>query len=82
MGKSESKLKFNRDIYNRKAIFSEIRPFCHLAKEHDYMEICEWENGEGFDVEISSSAATRFQITWGEYDLLKKLIKCINKHEA
>jgi len=35
--------------YNRSAKFAELKPYDHTAKEHDFMEVCEWHNGEGFD---------------------------------
>jgi len=64
--------------YKRKAIFSDLKTFDIIAKEGDFIEVCEWKNGEGFDVEICSTLDTRFQLTWGEYDALKKLVKELN----
>lgn len=61
--------------YNRKSIFSKLKGYCTFAKEHDYIEVTEWKNGEGFDVDINSSNNTRFQITHGEFKSLKKMIK-------
>lgn len=65
--------------YNRKAIFSNLKKYCSLAEEDSFIEITEWNNGEGFDVEIQSKLSTRFQLTWGEYDAIKKLIKELNR---
>lgn len=61
--------------YTRKAVFSYLKKYDHLADEHDYIEITEWKNGEGFDVEIIGKLSTRFQLTWGEFEALKKLVK-------
>lgn len=61
----------------RKSISDDLRVYDHLAKENDYIEITEWTNGEGFDVDIS--ARERFSITWGEFTAVKKLIKAIYK---
>lgn len=61
--------------YTRKAVFSYLKKYDHLADEHDYIEVTEWKNGEGFDVEIIGKLSTRFQLTWGEFEALKKLVK-------
>jgi len=63
--------------YNRKAIFAELTEFDYLAKPNDYIEVCEWHNGEGFDVEVSGNVMpdSRFQLTWGQYEAMKALIK-------
>lgn len=63
------------DKYMRKAVFSELKKYDHIADENDYIEITEWKNGEGFDVDIVGKLSTRFQLTWGEYAALKKLVK-------
>ena len=64
--------------YTRKAIFDTLKKYDHTAKEHDFIEITEWYNGEGFDVEVQSSLSTRFQLTWGQFKALKKLIKVLD----
>jgi hypothetical protein len=63
------------DSYSRNAVFAELEQFCTMAKEHDYIEITEWYNGEGFDVNINSTTQASFEMTWGQYTALKKLIK-------
>jgi len=67
------------DKYKRKAIFDELNRYDLIAGKNDYIEVTEWHNGEGFDVEISSKLGARFQLTYGEYNALKKLVKKINK---
>ena len=61
--------------YKKKAVFDSLKKYDHFAEEHDFIEITEWNNGEGFDVEINSKLSTRFQLTFGEYDALKKIVK-------
>ena len=61
--------------YTRKAVFSYLKKYDYTANEQDFIEITEWKNGEGFDVEIVGKLSTRFQLTWGEYTALKKLVK-------
>ena len=65
--------------YNRKACFSELKQFCTHASENDYMELTEWENGEGFDVSISSKEGNQLvQLTWGEFEALTALAAFIS----
>lgn len=63
------------DKYTKKAVFSELKKYDPLAGEDDFIEVTEWKSGEGFDVEIVGKLSTRFQLTWGEYAALKKLVK-------
>jgi hypothetical protein len=72
--------KSTMEQYSRTAIFDELKNYCYLSKEHDYIEICEWYNGEGFDVEISGKPGAKFQLTWGQLDALNALIKELNKN--
>lgn len=66
----------------RKTIFEELKGHCSFAKEHDYIEVTEWTNGEGYDIDINMvNLKERFQLTYGSFKLLKKLIKELNKYE-
>jgi hypothetical protein len=57
--------------YIRNAKFTELKPYDHLAKEHDFIELCEWYNGEGFDVTFSDRKS--ISLTWGEFEALQAL---------
>lgn len=59
----------------RRSIFSEIDDYCYLSKEHDYIEITEWSNGDGFDIDICTEGSQILRITWGQFKLLKKMAK-------
>lgn len=66
--------------YDKKAAFSELKAYCTHAKDHDFIEVTEWKNGEGFDVEIASAhLPQRFQLTHGGFKAMKKLIKKLTK---
>ncbi len=68
--------------YKRQAVFGELKDFCLLSKEHDYIEVCEWHNGEGFDVEVfSNNTSQQFQLTWGQFKLLIKLVTKLESNE-
>jgi hypothetical protein len=58
--------------YQRKSKFTELKNYDHLAKEHSFMEVTEWHNGEGFDVTVSDERT--FSLTWGEFECLQALI--------
>jgi len=61
--------------YTRKAIFSELKPFCHFAGDDDFIEITEWYSGEGYDVNISSkNRSEQFSLTDGELQALLHLM--------
>jgi len=67
------------ETYTKKTVFTELKVYDAFANEHDYIEVTEWRNGEGFDVEIVGVLSTRFQLTWGGYNALKKLVKTIGE---
>lgn len=56
----------------RKAKFTELKPYCCSAKEHDYIEVTEWSNGIGFDVNINDQK--HISMTWGQYEALQVLV--------
>ena len=61
------------ELYERKSKFTgNLKAYCHHHKEHDYMEVTEWHNGEGFDVNIDGKQT--FSLTWGEYECMQALV--------
>ena len=66
-----SKIKVDQ----RWASFSELKGYCHLSGDNDYMEVTEWTNGEGYDIVIDrKSGVEKFSLTHGEWQLLQVLI--------
>lgn len=62
--------------YTRNAAFTELAEFDHFAKPSDFVEICEWYNGEGIDITISARDENKsISLTFGEFDAIKKLMK-------
>lgn len=59
------------ETYERKSRFTELKPYCHHAKDDDFMEVTEWYNGEGFDVVIGNEQ--RFSLTDGQFQALMAL---------
>lgn len=62
------------EVYDRKAKFTELKKYCHLAKENDFIEVTEWKNGEGFDVHMSSDGNKTFSLSWGEFEALQSCV--------
>lgn len=69
----------NMEKYKRRAVYTNLSKYDPFVTEDDYIEVCEWKNGEGFDVDISSKTDVRFTLTYSEYKALKKLVKELKK---
>ena len=68
------------DTNNRKNHFTSLKPYCIFAKEHCYIEVTEWANGEGKDVEINSNGRERsFKLTHGEFQALCVLFNYVEE---
>jgi hypothetical protein len=65
--------------YKRKAVFCNLKEFDASAKEHSYIEITEWNNGDGFDINAFNYSDRNISISYCEFDLIKKLVKKLNK---
>lgn len=62
-------------VDQRRAVFAELKAYCMHSGDHDYMEVTEWSNGEGYDVAIShKDGVESFGITHGGWELLQVLI--------
>jgi hypothetical protein len=59
---------------NRKSIVDTLRKYDYLAKEDDRIEICEWTNGDGFDISINDKIIS---LTRGTIDAIEYLIKTL-----
>jgi hypothetical protein len=61
-------------INNRRAIMQPLNTGIH--KDHDFIEVTEWTNGEGWDVTLSDRS---FSLHYTEFRMLKKIIKHLEK---
>ena len=67
----------NIETYNRPAICCSLVDFDPMfAEETDFVEVCEWKNGMGYDVAVND---THFSFTIGEFKAIEYLIKQLNK---
>ncbi len=67
-----SKLEITKN--DRRALMTTLNDAWHEA--HDFIEVTEWSNGEGWDIAINEK---HFQLHFTEWDVLKKLIKKFDK---
>lgn len=54
----------------RKSVYEELNKFDYLAKKNDFIEVTEWNNGEGWDININDKI---FQLTDGELKAINYL---------
>ena len=58
------------DVVNRKSISDDLHKYDYLAKEHSFIEVTEWANGEGWDITIDDKVMS---LTYGQLDAIKYL---------
>jgi len=59
------------EVYDRKARQVLLKQYCHCAKEHDFMEVVEWANGEGMDFNVGDAIVS---MTYGQFKALTVLV--------
>lgn len=62
------------EFNNRKSVHDELRKYCILAKKDDFIEVCEWTNGEGWDVTLNDKIIS---LTYGELDAINYLTRTL-----
>ena len=70
------KKDFKFNIKDRKSVNADLNDFCYLAKPHDFIEVTNWSNFDGYDITIGEKQIT---LTIGELDAIKALVKKLNK---
>jgi len=61
-----------------------INILCNIedsSAKDSYVSVTEWANGSGFDVEIMEGDSENFSMTWEAWQVLKKIVKRLNKGE-
>jgi hypothetical protein len=59
----------------RRTVYADLNTYCHMAKPHDMVEVCEWTNGEGWDVTLGNR---QLMLTHGELQAI--LVLCNTPH--
>ena len=64
--------------YNRSAICCCLSDFDPVfAEDSDFIEVCTWKNGEGYDITINERS---YSFTIGELDAINYLVEQLNKN--
>lgn len=64
------------EIKNRRCIIEYLNKFDIMAKKDDFIEVCEWTNGEGFDISITDNKI--ISLTRAELDAIDLLTKTLD----
>lgn len=63
------------EIKERKSVSDKLKKYDHLSKEHDFIEVTEWTNGEGWDITINERI---IPLTYGQLEAINYLIKVLD----
>lgn len=63
------------EIHQVKRISDKLNRYDYLAKENDYIQVTEWDNGEGYDIAINDNV---YSLTHGQLDAIDYLTKSLN----
>lgn len=69
------------ELNKRKTISDKLKKYCYFSNDDDdFIEVTEWTNGEGFDVNIytKNNKDKLFSLTHGELDAINYLVKSLN----
>jgi hypothetical protein len=64
----------------RKAVWTNLRPYCYHAGPDDTVEACEWVNGEGWDISIGDNKM--ISLTMGELHAIQVLCSVAHPKEV
>ena len=70
------KKDFTFKTKERKSINADLNDFCYLAKPHDFIEVTDWSNLDGYDITLNDK---QISVTRGELDAIKALVKKLDK---
>lgn len=68
------------EIKNRKTVFDNLKKYSPFCKEEDWIEVTEWTNGEGWDININDEK--RISLHYDELTAINYLIKCLDYEET
>lgn len=70
------------DFSTRKCkVLTHLNDYCYFASKEDTVELVEWGNTEGFDIEIIGKEIKRFSLTYGEFKAIQALVLYENSDE-
>lgn len=63
----------------KKCIIDNLKKYSPQSSEHEFIEISEWANGEGYDININDNK--RISLSFDEYTAVTHVISCLNNEE-
>lgn len=63
------------EFKNRKSVNARLKTFDCLVKDHSFIEVTEWTNGEGWDINIDDK---QISLTIGELEAINYLTKALD----
>lgn len=60
------------------SVSDELKKYDYLAKEHDFIQVTEWSNGEGYSISINDNT---YEFTLGQIEAIDYLIKSLKFKE-
>lgn len=70
------------EINNRKSVLANLEDYSPFYSEHDYIEITEWANGEGWDINIGTKHDSKhISLHYSELEIINYLTKYL-EYEA
>lgn len=71
------------EMKQRISISDKLKKYDPVANDKDYIEIVEWDNGEGYDVSIYEEPVVKtFSLTYGEIEAMNFLIKNLEYNKS
>ena len=64
----------NKKFHTVKCVSDDLRKYEVCAKEHDFVQVCEWSNGNGWDISFNDKVIS---LTFGQLDAINYLIKVL-----
>lgn len=64
--------------YEKKTVMDNLKKYDYLSKDSDYIEVSEWNNGEGWDIIINGRY---IKLTYGELKAINYLITTLEVKE-
>lgn len=59
-------------IEQRKTVYDDLNKYCIYAGDNDYIEVTEWTNGDGYDIDVNGEK--KISLTHGELEAIQFLI--------
>lgn len=64
--------------YEKKTVMDDLKKYDYLSKDTDYIEVSEWNNGEGWDIVINGRY---IHLTYGELKAINYLVTTLEVKE-